>query len=96
MPFLIGQIAVPCPLQKRKTIAIRSETTPGVFRSSGTIGVNLQPWTQDTYIMTGGVWTGFFADGGTYQISGGTIRNGTFNYGNLGADLTVELSAAFR
>ena len=69
-------------------------TTPGVFRSSGTIGVNLSPWTEDTYYFTGGTVTGFIgADGGTFCISGGRFTgNVMFNNGNENASLEVTLS----
>ena len=69
-------------------------TTPGVFRSSGTIGVNLQPWTGDTYYFTDGTVNGFIgADGGTFHISGGHFTDTVmFNNGNEEADLEIDLS----
>ena len=69
-------------------------TVPGVFRSSGTIGVNLSPWTDDTYYFTGGTVTGFIgADGGTYYISGGHFTKIVmFNNGNENASIEVTLS----
>ena len=69
-------------------------TTPGTFRSSGTIGVNIQPWTEDTYYITGGTVSGeFFADGGTFYISGGHFTGLVmFNNGNDDADLEIHLS----
>ena len=69
-------------------------TTPGTFRSSGTIGVNIQPWTADTYYITGGTVSGeFFADGGTYYISGGHFTGLVFfNNGNDEAELEITLS----
>lgn len=75
-------------------IQIVSETTPGVFRSSGTIGVNIQPWTEDTYYFTGGTINGFIgADGGTFHISGGHFTDLVmFNNGNDEADLEIILS----
>ncbi len=75
------------------TIQIVSTVT-GTFRSSGTIGVNLQPWTEDTYYITGGVISGFIgADGGTFHISGGHFTGLVmFNNGNEEADLAITLS----
>ena len=75
-------------------IQIVSENTPGVFRSSGTIGVSLQPWTEDTYYFTGGTVSGFIgADGGTFHISGGHFTDLVmFNNGNEEAELEIELS----
>lgn len=69
-------------------------TTPGVFRSSGTIGVNLQPWSADTYYFTGGTVGGFLgADGGTFHISGGHFTDLVmFNNGNDEASLEIDLS----
>ena len=69
-------------------------TTPGVFRSSGTIDVNLQPWTADTYYFTGGTVNGFIgADGGTFHISGGHFTDLVmFNNGNDEANLEIDLS----
>ena len=69
-------------------------TTPGVFRSSGNIGVSIAPWTEDTYYITGGTISGFFAaDGGTFYISGGHFTEIVmFNNGNDEADLEVNLS----
>ena len=69
-------------------------SVPGVFRSSGIIDVNLQPWTQDTYYITAGEVNGFFgADGGDINISGGVFTESVFfNNGNYEADLTINLS----
>ncbi|MBQ9415053.1 MAG: dockerin type I repeat-containing protein [Clostridia bacterium] len=67
---------------------------PGVFRSSGTIGVSIQPWTADTYYITGGEIGGrFAADGGTIHISGGRFTGGVFfNNGSDKANLDIYLS----
>ncbi|MBQ6267623.1 MAG: InlB B-repeat-containing protein [Clostridia bacterium] len=75
-------------------VQIVSETTPGVFRSSGTIEVNLSPWTEDTYYFTGGTVSGFIgADGGTFHISGGHFTEIVmFNNGNEDANLEIDLS----
>ena len=69
-------------------------TTPGVFRSSGTIDVNLQPWTADTYYFTGGTVGGVLgADGGIFHISGGHFTDLVmFNNGNDEASLEIDLS----
>ena len=69
-------------------------TVPGVFRSSGTINVNLQPWSADTYYFTGGTVSGFIgADGGTFRISGGHFTDLVmFNNGNDEANLDIDLS----
>ena len=67
---------------------------PGVFRSSGTINVNFQPWSADTYYFTGGTVSGFIgADGGTFHISGGHFTDLVmFNNGNDEASLEIDLS----
>ena len=80
------------------SIQIVSETTPGVFRSSGTLDVNIQPWTQDTYYITGGTVNGFIgADGGVFHISGGHFTDMVmFNNGNEEAELEIELSGDAR
>ena len=69
-------------------------TTPGVFRSSGTIDVNLQPWTADTYYFTGGTVGGVLgADGGIFHISGGHFTDLVmFNNGNDEASPEIDLS----
>ncbi len=68
-------------------------TIPGTFRSCGTIGVSLAPWTADTYYITGGTVSGFFsADGGIFHISGGHFTDIVmFNNGNEDAELEIEL-----
>lgn len=69
-------------------------TVPGVFRSGGTVGVNLSPWTNDTYYFTDGTMSGFLgADGGTFYISGGHFTDLVmFNNGNDEANLEITLS----
>lgn len=67
---------------------------PGVFRSSGTIGVDLCPWSEDTYYFTGGTVSGYIgADGGIFHISGGHFTDFVmFNNGNNEANLEIILS----
>lgn len=50
-------------------------SVPGVFRSSGTIDVQLLPFTADTYFITGGEITNdFIAFNGHFTISGGAFN----------------------
>ena len=71
-------------------------TTPGTVNLSGIIDVSIQPWTQDTYYFTAGGFgenASFFADGGTYFISGGSfLPTMTFNNGNQNASLSINIS----
>ncbi|MBO4898148.1 MAG: InlB B-repeat-containing protein [Clostridia bacterium] len=71
-------------------------TTPGTVKLSGIINLSIQPWTQDTYYFTDGGFgenASFFADGGTYYISGGHfIPTMTFNNGNQKANLSINIS----
>ncbi len=69
---------------------------PGVFRSSGTISVDLFAWTQDAYYFTGGTFSGMFAaDGGAIHISGGHFTDRVmFNNGNREAQLEITLSGS--
>ena len=64
----------------------------GVFRISGIVEVMVQPWTADTYYITGGELNRFFCDGGTYYVTGGKLANGYFNNGNQNAALNINLS----
>ncbi len=87
------------PVLTPVSVSVES-TFPGVFRSSGTLGVDLCPWTGDTYYITGGTITGAFAaDGGNINISGGIFTGWVlFNNGNFDEALTVNISggAEFR
>ncbi len=87
------------PVLTPVSVSVES-TFPGVFRSSGTLGVDLYPWTGDTYYITGGTITGAFAaDGGNINISGGIFTGWVlFNNGNFDEALTVDISggAEFR
>ena len=69
---------------------------PGVFRSSGTVSVDLIAWTQDAYYFTGGMVSGMFAaDGGSIHISGGHFTDTVmFNNGNREAELEITLSGS--
>ncbi len=67
-------------------------TTTGTFRSSGTLGVNLEPWTEDTYYITGGTINGeFFADGGTYTWR---VKPLNILYGDVNGDGIVSIRDA--
>ena len=69
-------------------------TVPGVFRSSGTIDLEMQTETGDTYYFTGGEYpASFTAYGGTFHISGGAFTELTLeNNSSWDAPLNVELT----
>ena len=81
-------------LKKRSAeLHIESDIT-GIFRSSGNLDVSVYPWTEDTYYITDGTVSQYFAaDGGNINISGGIFTGGVFfNNGNNNDDLTINLS----
>ena len=75
-----------------RTSLVFDSTTPGTFRSTGEIGVELNFSGDTVYIMGGHVYGGFYPIGGDVLISGGVFTGEVFFYNGEGVSaLSVNI-----